>query len=128
MFGDTLSSKHYSQAKFKRSRQHASPRSFLVVSPFCSAARTGSVCLEEHRWPAILQELQGVGCAQNQHKCVFVKGWKGIPKTRHNDYNLPRKNVPHVYYQKVASPIRTRDVLKRLKWFTPKKTNMEPKN
>ena len=37
MFGDTLSSKHYSQAKFKRSRQHASPRSFLVVScaSFC---------------------------------------------------------------------------------------------
>ena len=114
MFGDTRSSKHYSQAKLKRSRQHASPRSFLVVScvSFCQdglrlfgrAPVAGNPSRTAGRWvcPRISTS-------------VFVEGRKGIPKTRHNDYNLPPKNVLHVYYQKVASPIRPRDVLKRLK-------------
>ena len=70
---------------------------FLVNGFFtCAGARTGSVCLEEHQWPAILQELQGVGRPQNHHQVTLLclsKGGQGIPKNRCDGCDLPLKFV-----------------------------------
>eukprot|EP00434_Breviolum_minutum_P026787 symbB.v1.2.023676.t1/scaffold2185.1/size86375/2 len=46
----------------------------LVAGPWCSFfdVRTGSVCLEEHRWPAILQELQGAWRSDDEEPIEVV--------------------------------------------------------